>query len=250
MGFIQNFVGAAGQASLYDQKKNQTLIQGQAERNKRYAAATQTEEQSRAAAAIAGRNMMTVRGNQRRAVASARTAAAARGFTSEGTGGAAAAEVEARYEKVLSDMAQDASTQGMNAVNRAVTLRREGDEMERAAEVEARLYRRAARETRTGAWVSAAGAAIGAAGGAVQSIEAANATNAAADAFNKKYAAQIASGQIKPAEYVSVGKEAFKGALHGSGWGSSMTNAFNPLMSSFVTDGWEKDFLKFAGYAK
>lgn len=250
MGFAQNLTGAAGQASLYDQKKNQTLIQGSAERNRRYAAATQAEEQARAEAAMAGQNMMTMRGNQRRAVASARTAAATRGFTSEGTGGAMAEDVEQRYEKALADMATDASVRGMNAVNRAIALRREGDEVQRAAEVEARLYRRAARETRTGMWVSTAGAVIGAAGGAAQGMAGAEATNAAADAFNQKYAAQIAAGQIKPAQHVSVAEAGFKGGLHATGWGSSMMNAFNPLMSDFTTKGWEEDFLKFAGYAK
>lgn len=158
MGFMNSVLSAGVTASGYDARKKQTLAHGQAAKNRSYSQAAGVEQAARANALVEGANMMTMRGNQRRAVGSARAQAAGSGFTSEGTGAATADAVNSLYEKRISDMAYESSTGSLNAVNQAVGLRRQGDEYMRTAEVEAAQYRSMAKGTRTGMWLSGAGA--------------------------------------------------------------------------------------------
>lgn len=210
MGFINSMLSADVTASGYDARKKQTLAHGQAAKNRAYSQATGVEQAARANALTEGANMMTMRGNQRRAVGSARAQAAGSGFTSEGTGSATADAISGLYGKRISDMAYESSTGSLNAVNQAIGLRRQGDEYMRAAEAEAAQYRNMAKQTRTGMWLSGAGALSGA----------------------------------------IYGGNSIMGALNGMDWGSSAANAFNPYMSSFTTRGWEKNFLKALGYGQ
>lgn len=223
MGFVSNMLSAGVTASGYDARKKQTLAHGQAAKNRAYSQATGVEQAARANALIEGANMMTMRGNQRRAVGGARAQAAGSGFTSEGTGAATADAVNSLYEKRISDMAYESSTGSINAVNQSIGLRRQGDEYMRATEAEADQYRSMARGVRTGMWVSGVGGAVGGITGGVQ------------------------SGKEQP---VSVWKDTTMGTLNGMDWGSSAANAFNPYMSSFTSQGWEKNFLKALGYGK
>ena len=142
------------------------------------------------------------------------------------------------YEKRISDMAHESSTGSINAVNQAIGLRRQGDEAMRAAEAEAAQYRSMARGTRMGMWLSGAGSLVGAIDGGL---------NAYDDAVEWNERPDVQSGEVKPA---GVWKDTTIGAMNGMGWGSSAANAFNPYMSSFTSQGWEKSFLKALGYGQ
>lgn len=238
MGFVSNMLSASMTASGYDARKKQTLAHGQAAKNHAYSQATGVEQAARANALIEGANMMTMRGNQRRAVGAARAQAAGSGFTSEGTGAATADAVGSVYEKQISDMAYSSSTGSLNAVNQAIGLRRQGDEYMRAAKAEAEQYRSMARGVRTGMWVSGVGGAVGGITGGVQAYN---------DAREWNERPEVQSGKEQP---VSVWKDTTMGSLNGMDWGSSAANAFNPYMSSFTSRGWEKNFLKALGYGK
>ena len=84
MGFMKPMLSASVTASGYDARKKQTLAHGQAARNRAYSQANGVEQAARANALVEGANMMTMRGNQRRAVGAARAQAAGSGFTSMG----------------------------------------------------------------------------------------------------------------------------------------------------------------------
>lgn len=99
MGFVTNMLSAGMTARGYDARKNQTLAHGQAAKNRAYSQATGVEQAARANALVEGANMMTMRGNQRRAVGGARAQAAGSGFTSEGTGAATADAVSSLYRR-------------------------------------------------------------------------------------------------------------------------------------------------------
>lgn len=238
MGFMNSVLSAGVTASGYDARKKQTLAHGQAAKNRSYSQAAGVEQATRANALVEGANMMTMRGNQRRAVGSARAQAAGSGFTSEGTGAATADAVNSLYEKRISDMAYESSTGSLNAVNQAIGLRRQGDEYMRTAEAEAAQYRSMAKGTRTGMWLSGAGALAGAVYGGMNSYGDAQEWNESPD---------VQSGKENP---VSVWRDSTMGTLNGMDWGSSATNAFNPYMSSFTSQGWEKNFLKALGYGQ
>lgn len=238
MGFMNSVLSANVTASGYDARKKQTLAHGQAAKKRAYSQAAGVEQAARANALVEGANMMTMRGNQRRAVGSARAQAAGSGFTSEGTGAATADAVNSLYEKRISDMAYESSTGSLNAVNQAIGLRRQGDEYMRTAEAEAAQYRSMAKGTRTGMWLSGAGALAGAIDGGL---------NAYNDAQEWNERPDVQSGKENP---VSVWRDSTTGTLNGMDWGSSATNAFNPYMSSFTSQGWEKNFLKALGYGK
>lgn len=135
-------------------------------------------------------------------------------------------------------MAYESSTGSVNAVNQAIGLRRQGDEAMRAAEAEAAQYRSMARGTRMGMWLSSAGALAGAIDGGLDAYNDAREWNERPD---------VQSGEVKPA---SVWKDTTMGTMNGMGWGSSAANAFNPYMSSFTSQGWEKSFLKALGYGQ
>ena len=238
MGFVSNMLAADVTASGYDARKKQTLAYGQAAKNRAYSQANGVDQAARSNALVEGSNMMTMRGNQRRAVGNARAQAAGSGFTSEGTGAATADAVNSLYEKRISDMAHESSTGSINAVNQAIGLRRQGDEAMRAAEAEAAQYRSMARGTRMGMWLSGAGSLVGAIDGGL---------NAYDDAVEWNERPDVQSGEVKPA---GVWKDTTIGAMNGMGWGSSAANAFNPYMSSFTSQGWEKSFLKALGYGQ
>lgn len=238
MGFMNSVLSAGVTASGYDARKKQTLAHGQAAKNRSYSQAAGVEQAARANALVEGANMMTMRGNQRRAVGSARAQATGSGFTSEGTGAATADAVNSLYEKRISDMAYESSTGSLNAVNQAIGFRRQGDEYMRTAEAEAAQYRSMAKGTRTGMWLSGAGALAGAVYGGMNSYGDAQEWNESPD---------VQSGKENP---VSVWRDSTMGTLNGMDWGSSATNAFNPYMSSFTSQGWEKNFLKALGYGQ
>lgn len=238
MGFMNSVLSAGVTASGYDARKKQTLAHGQAAKNRSYSQAAGVEQAARANALVEGANMMTMRGNQRRAVGSARAQAAGNGFTSEGTGAATADAVNSLYEKRISDMAYESSTGSLNAENQAIGLRRQGDEYMRTAEAEAAQYRSMAKGTRTGMWLSGAGALAGAVYGGMNSYGDAQEWNESPD---------VQSGKENP---VSVWRDSTIGTLNGMDWGSSATNAFNPYMSFFTSQGWEKNFLKALGYGQ
>lgn len=248
MGFINSMLSADITASGYDAKKKQTLAHGQAAKNRAYSQATGVEQAARANALTEGANMMTMRGNQRRVVGSARAQAAGSGFTSEGTGAATADAVSSLYEKRISDMAYESSTGSLNAVNQAIGMRRQGDEYMRAAEAEAAQYRSMAKGVRTGMWISGLGATAGSINDGILAYEKTQAWNKSADATNASKEVQL--GLMKPVEKQNLAENSIIGALDGLGWGSSAVNAFNPYMSSFTSQGWEKNFLKALGYGQ
>lgn len=248
MGFINSMLSSDVTASGYDARKKQTLAHGQAAKNRAYSQATGMEQAARANALTEGANMMTMRGNQRRAVGSARAQAAGSGFTSEGTGAATADAVSSLYEKRISDMAYKSSTGSLNAVNQAIGLRRQGDEYMRAAEAEAAQYRSMAKGVRTGMWISGLGATAGAIKGGISAYNGVASANAIADKTNASIEVQL--GLVKPKEKQNLAESSIIGALDGLGWGSSAVNAFNPYMSSFTSQGWEKNFLKALGYGQ
>ena len=248
MGFVNNMLSADVTASGYDAKKNQALARGKAAKNRAYSQATGVEQAARANALVEGANMMTMRGNQRRAVGGARAQAAGSGFTSEGTGAATADAVSGLYGKQISDMAYESSTGSINAVNQVVGLRRQGDEYMRAAEAEAYQHRRMAKQTRTGMWLSGAGALVGAIDGGISGYQGAVANNAQAAEFNASQ--EVQGGLMKPMEMKNLTGSSIMGALDGADAWSSATNAMNPYMSSFTTQGWEKNFLKSLGYGQ
>lgn len=248
MGFVTNMLSAGMTARGYDARKNQTLAHGQAAKNRAYSQATGVEQAARANALVEGANMMTMRGNQRRAVGGARAQAAGSGFTSEGTGAATADAVSGLYGKQISDMAYESSTGSINTVNQAVGLRRQGDEYMRAAEAEAAQYRYMAKGTRTGMWVSGFSGTIGGITGGIQAYNEAKKHNAQAAEFNASQ--EVQGGLMKPTEMKNLTGSSIMGALDGADAWSSATNAMNPYMSSFTTQGWEKNFLKSLGYGQ
>ena len=89
-----------------------------------------------------------------------------------------------------------------------------------------------------GMWWSGAGSWVGAIDGGL---------NAYDDAVEWNERPDVQSGEVKPA---GVWKDTTIGAMNGMGWGSSAANAFNPYMSSFTSQGWEKSFLKALGYGQ
>lgn len=234
MGFAQSLLSAGATASGYDARKKQTLAHGQVAKNRAYSQANGVEQAARANALVEGANMMTMRGNQRRAVGGARAQAAGSGFTSEGTGAATADAVSSLYEKQISDMAYESSTGSLNAVNQAIGLRRQGDEYMRAAEAEAAQYRSMAKGVRSGMWVSGVGGAVGGVAEGVQAYNEAKKFNAETDRLKK----------------LDLTNASVMGALNGADSWSSAMNAFNPYMSSFASKGWEKNFLKTLGYGQ
>lgn len=245
MGFVGQLIGGLSQASLYDGQKKNALFQGEANRNKYYAQATQTEEAGRAEAEQAGANMMTARQNQRLATGSARASQAGTGFTSQGTGSQAERSVNMAYEKQISDMARSASVGTINAFNQATSLRRQGDIAYMQGEAEAAQYRAMAKATRSGLWASGISAAVGAGVGMYKGSQGANAYNASVDKYNEKYASQIADGTMEAMQKTSVFQSGLIGGLSGSGDFGNLTGSFNPFLARYVPKGSSTNFLNY-----
>lgn len=248
MGFAQSLLSAGATASGYDARKKQTLAHGQVAKNRAYSQANGVEQAARANALVEGANMMTMRGNQRRAVGGARAQAAGSGFTSKGTGAATADAVSSLYEKQISDMAYESSTGSINTVNQAIGLRRQGNEYMRAAAAEAAQYRSMAKGVRTGMWISGLGATAGAVKGGISTYDEAQAWNKSADEINASKMVQ--SGMYAPVKKQDLTDASVMGVMGGMDWGSSAINTFNPYMSSFTSKDWEKNFLKALGYGQ
>lgn len=87
MGFVSNMLAADVTASGYDARKKQTLAYGQAAKNRAYSQANGVEQAARSNALVEGSNMMTMRGNQRRAVGNARAQAGRKRLYQRGDGG-------------------------------------------------------------------------------------------------------------------------------------------------------------------
>ena len=220
MGFAQGVIGGYSDASQYDAQKRQTLIKGRAAQNEAYAKATASEQASRKNLHLVGENMARVAGNKRREMAAARTAAVASGFALEGSANKQEELVNKAYDEAMGDMARSGSVASMNALNEQIALRRGGDAALRAAEAEAEQYRAMAKISRTGAFMSAVGGVIGAAGGL---------SEAPAGADWKQLAGH---------------------AIQGANGGAGMMNAFNPFMSQYAPEGWDKYYLNMLGIGK
>lgn len=234
MGFAQQVLGARATASGYDARKRQVLIEGEAARNAAYAQATASEQVSKKHLRQVGEDMARVAGNKRRAEGAARAAAAGGGWV-QGVGAGDAAEglVGRGFEQRLADMARSGSVESMNALNDQVGLRRQGDGELRRAQSAAEQFRAMAKLTRTGAWLGALGGVVGSAVGAVRGV-------GAAEGYNARNAADIASGAKEAASLWDAG---VGGALRGGNGGAGFLMAGNPFTVGAAGDGWQKDLL-------
>lgn len=89
---------------------------------------------------------------------------------------------------------------------------------------------------------------IGGITGGIQAYNEAKKHNAQAAEFNASQ--EVQGGLMKPMEMKNLTGSSVMGALDGADAWSSATNAMNPYMSSFTTQGWEKSFLKSLGYGQ
>ena len=233
MGAISPEVGGLSQAGQYSAKKNQALVNGQAQKNAAYAHATSTEQAAKANLRVVAENMARMAGTRRRDMGAARNANAASGFTSVGSGSKAEEIANKVHTQEMADLARSGSTASMDAADAAITQRRQGDMALRAAEIEAQQYAAMAKASRTGAFMSALGGVVGAVGGAIDGY-------GRAEEFNKANADAIAKGDVKAA---SLWRNGVLGGVYGADGGAGLLAASNPFTAAYAGDTWQRNLI-------
>lgn len=163
------------QAQIADKQAELTRVVGTAQKNKAYAEATTTEETARRNAALAAQQQRQMRKNQQAAAGAAETAAASSGFdVGSGSGRAARESTIEQFDEYIGNMAQSNSISSINALQRAIDFRRDGDMQERMANIdalgyegEAAAYRAQAKAMKRGMLTGAVGSLVGGVAGGI-----------------------------------------------------------------------------------
>lgn len=194
------------QSTIATKQAELTRVVGKAKKAKAYAEATTTEETARRNAALSAQQQRQMRRNQEAAAGAAETAAASSGFdVGTGSGRAARESTIEQFDEYIGNMAQSSSIESVNAMQRAIDYRREGEMEERMANIDAigyegqaAAYREQAKATKrgmiTGAITSAVGAVAGGIYGGVMGAEAGGSMGWNIGASFSPYTASFTSG--------------------------------------------------------
>lgn len=163
-----------GQAVMARKQAELTRWVGKAQKSKSYADATTTEETAKRNAVLTAQQMRQMRKSQEKEAGAAEAAMASSGFdVGSGSGKVARESAIEQFDEYISNMAESSSISAINAQQRAIDLRREGDMSERMANIDAlgyegqaRAYLAQAKATKQGMITGAIGAAVGATVGA------------------------------------------------------------------------------------
>lgn len=129
------------QSRIATKQAELTRTVGSAQKTKLYADATSTLETAKRNAALEAQEQRQMRRNQEAAAGAAETAAASGGFdVGSGSGRVAREATIAQFDAYIANMAQSSSIGSINAQQRAIDLRREGDMEERMANIDAMNY--------------------------------------------------------------------------------------------------------------
>lgn len=177
LGSLMGGLGRArqysAQANAYGQQARLTRIRGEAARGAAEGEANSIEEADRANRYLRGMQQRQARGQETREVSAARNA-----HSGTNTSVEAGAQMEDRvreaWDAQVENMATSSSVQTANAMERALSTRRQGESAARWAEVEAmgydaqaEQYRGLAKATRRSAQVGFIGGLVGAVGGGI-----------------------------------------------------------------------------------
>ncbi len=215
MGLINNIFGSINAARGIEGQADLARIEGQRQRDNAYRQADATEREAKLNAELAALQARQTRSQQTAAAGQARNARSAAGFDmSSGSGAAAEQAVHAAYDSQIANMALSSSIQQGNALNAATTARHSGDVSALSANLTADNMDAQAKAMRTSSWFSAAGALTG-----------------------------MLSGGLSSASQGGDWRQITASSLSGANTMSSAANAFNPLSSQFVTQGWDQKFM-------
>ena len=244
MGFAANYFQAKGQAGMLQgqatSSRNQatlTRLQGEGEKKKAEADAQSIETAARLNNELEAEKQRQTRKNQSAAAASARNSRTGSGFMlDEGTGGRAEESALEMYERGIANMAQSASIASLNAQQRAISTRREGDMAQMQANInamgydaEAAMYEGQARGIRKGARIGLIGGLIGSGLGV---------DNGFYNAYNAKRDQQIRNKEQVGAGNWDALSAGFQGAAAGgvlqgqTGW--DLATGYNPYMAPYT----------------
>lgn len=159
-----------GNLMMSNQYKGQAKVahaQGRAQQTAAYKQAYNLEEEARSDSLLASTNMMRQRENQTATQASVRNAAAASGFTSQGSGQQAEIATADIFETAIRDMALSNAISDSNKRYAADVTRFQGNLAMQAAEDTAEQYSMLAKNAKTAGYLQAGGSLIGGIGGYV-----------------------------------------------------------------------------------
>lgn len=155
-------IGNLGQANTYKAQASVALAQGRAQKSAANKRAWNLEEEARSDSLLAGTNMMRQRENQTAAQASVRNAAAASGFTSQGSGQQAEIATADIFETAIRDMALSNAISDSNKRYAADVTRFQGNLAMQQAETAATQYTKLAKTAKTSALLQLGSTAFGA----------------------------------------------------------------------------------------
>lgn len=150
-------IGNLAQASNYRAQASVARAQGRAQKTAANKRAFNLEEEARADSVLAGKNMERMRQNQTAAQSSVRNAAAASGFTSQGSGQQAEIATADIFETAIRDMSLSNAISDSNKRYAADVSRFQGNLAMQQAEAAAAQYSSLAKTARTSALVQGIG---------------------------------------------------------------------------------------------
>lgn len=155
-------IGNLGQSNTYKAQASVALAQGRAQKAAANKRAWNLEEEARSDSVLAGKNMMRQRENQTAAQAAVRNAAAASGFTNQGSGQQAEIATADIFETAIRDMALSNAISDSNKRYAADVSRFQGDLAMQQAQAAASQYNSLAKTAKTSAWIQLGSTAFGA----------------------------------------------------------------------------------------
>lgn len=159
---MSQILGNLNQAKTYKAQASVALAQGRAQRAAALQQAYNLEEEARSDSALAATNMMRSRQNQTAAIATVRNAAAASGFTSQGSGLQAQISTADALETAIQDIALSNAISDSNKRYAASVSRFQGDLAMQQAQAAALQYNALAKTARTSALIQGLGSATSA----------------------------------------------------------------------------------------
>lgn len=158
-------LGNAAMAKTYKAQASTIEAQGRAQQAAYNHKAAAMEEEARADTRLAGQNILRQRQNQTAALATARNARSASGFTEQGSGQQSELAMADIFETAIADMALSTAIGDSNKRHAASVSRQQGRLIAMQAGAQAAQNRRLAKSAQNAAWIqggiTAASALIG-----------------------------------------------------------------------------------------
>lgn len=233
LAILSSIFEGLGNASIQRGQGRLLMLKGQAIRtqgNAQAAAIQQGQRRSQETAALQQRQQ---RANQTAAVAQAMEQQSHSGFTSQGSGGQTARNIQAYFDEAIGNMALETSINSLNLWQNSIDTKRQAELQASAIETQGNALIKAAKATKNSTLLSAAAGAVAYGYGAYTSYNNALEYNAnvakTADGMQFASAADksawLEANQISPAASAFFGGDFYGSSVFGSTFGANIYTA-------------------------